>query len=274
MSLVSQLRAELLTQGLPPPSLALLTQLTTARTPPPPLPSLLATARARILACDLSSASTSTTSSSLRQQPHPVLDTSALPTLPPAAGDAASRESRLPADVFVQVLDVENLSASRWEQVEELEAVERGERTRGREVIRVSAEDDDEANQPHTQTQQTRAPAAGAGGTGGGAGAGKTATHRVTLQDHAGKQVYGLELSRLERLGVGTTLVGEKWLLRRGAAVSRGVVMLTPETCVVLGGKVDAWHRAWVEGRLARLKEAVGGAASGGGGGDRPRPAS
>lgn len=264
MSLVSQLRAELLTQGLPPPSLALLTQLTTARTPPPPLPSLLATARARILACDLSAASSPSTSSSHRQQPHPILDTSALSTLPPAAGDAASKESRLQADVFVQVLDVENLSASRWEQIEELEAVERGERTRGREIVRVSAEDDDEANQPRTQTQTQQTPAAGAGGvTGGGAG-GKTATHRVTLQDHAGRQVYGLELRRLDRLGVGATLVGEKWLLRRGAALSRGVVMLTPETCVVLGGKVDAWHRAWVEGRLARLKEAVGGAAAGG----------
>lgn len=240
MDLISQLRTELLSQNLPPPSQTLLTQLTTARNPPPPVPSLLATAKARLLACDLASSP-------------PVLDISSLSALPPDVEDATKKAMKLPRDVFVQVLDVENLSLSRWEQVEELEAIERGERTRGREVIRVTAEDDDEANQPRTQTQ-----ASTAGQDQNQRAAGKGATHRITLQDHSGKRVYGLELQRIGRVGVGSTLIGEKWLLRKGTTVSRGVVMLTPESCAVLGGKVEAWHKSWVEGRLDRLKKAVG----------------
>ncbi len=70
--------------------------------------------------------------------------------------------------------------------------------------------------------------------------------------------MFGLELRRVERVSVGTLSIGEKLVLRSGAVVARGVVLLEPATCKVLGGKVDAWHKAWLEGRLARLREAVG----------------
>ena len=245
MDLPSQLKAAIISQSLPTPSPSLLTSVTTSRNPPPPLPSLIATAKARLLACDLASST--------------LLDPSTA-SLPLTVADAQAREARLPRDIHVQVVDVENLSLSRWEQIEELEAVERGERTRGREVVRVTAEDDgggrgdNEGSQTQLPTTSTQRRAAAAATT----TAGKTATHRLVLQDRNGKRVFALEMQRMERIGVGRTCMGEKVLLKAGAVVARGTILLTPETCVFLGGKIDAWHKAWIEGRLARLREAVG----------------
>ncbi|POR31136.1 RecQ-mediated genome instability protein 1 [Tolypocladium paradoxum] len=243
MDLTSQLRASLIAQSLPAPSTPFLTTLTTSRAPPPPLPSLLATAKARLLACDLASSS--------------LLDAALLAALPDAdAAVAATRDATLPRDVHVQVLDVENLSLSRWEQVEELEAVERGERTRGREVVRVVAAPEHNGDDGASQTQRT-ARTASTPPAAATLVAGPDATHRLVLQDHRGKRIFAVELRRVDRIGVGKTNIGEKMLLRAGTVVARGTVLLTPETCVLLGGKIEAWHDAWVEGRLARLKEAV-----------------
>lgn len=150
----------------------------------------------------------------------------------------------------MQVVDVENLSLSVWEQVEELEAVERGERTRGREVVRVTAEDDDENEGSQTQTGTQRRAAATAT-------AGRNTTHRLVLQDRNGKRVFALEMRRMDRIGIGKTCMGEKVLLKAGTVVARGTVLLTPETCVFLGGKIEAWQKSWMEGRLTRLKESV-----------------
>ncbi|KAL7814830.1 hypothetical protein V8C26DRAFT_403338 [Trichoderma gracile] len=250
MDLISQLRHSILSLSLPPPSQTLLTTLTTSRSPPPPIQSLVATAKARLLASDLTSTS--------------LIDPSA-PTFPPDIDSANIPETKLAQNVHVQVLDAENLSASRWEQVEELEAIERGERTRGRQVIRVTAEEDDSNQADTTQaSSSTRAAAAAATGGGGGTSSGgANAVHRLVLQDRRGKRVYAVELKRINGIAVGKTLIGEKMMLRAGAVVARGTVLLAPETCVLLGGKVDAWHEAWAEGRLARLRESVGA--------DRPR---
>jgi RecQ-mediated genome instability protein 1 len=141
------------------------------------------------------------------------------------------------------VLDVENLSRSRWEQVEELEALERGEGTRGREVVRVEA-----------------TPAGGNEDVGVVvAGGGDKATHRLVLQDCAGQRVFAVELGRVERVGVGRTSIGEKMMLKKGTKIARGVVLLEPEMCQVIGGKVEEWHREWVKERLGKLKGAVEG---------------
>ncbi|KAH7154920.1 hypothetical protein B0J13DRAFT_212849 [Dactylonectria estremocensis] len=247
VDLTGRLRAAILAQSLPYPSTAFLASLTTARSPPPPLPSLVATAKARLLAADLSSSA--------------LLGDAAgsLPSLPPGADAAAARELRLPRPVHVQVVDVENLSLSRWEQIEELEAVERGETTRGREVVRITGDDNDNENgesspqtQPQTQRPATRTPTAT-----GIRPAGKTATHRLVLQDCKGAKVYALELKRIDSIGVGKTQMGEKMLLKTGTVIARGTVLLEPDKCVLLGGKIDAWQRAWMDGRLARLREAV-----------------
>lgn len=276
MSLKSQLRNAILTQSLPPPSDTLLTSLTTARNPPPPLPSLLATARARLLACDLTSSSSSSSSSQPSSSPS-VVDSSALAALPTPPSSSNSRngeaeylsipELKLTTDVYVQVLDVENLSLSRWEQIEELEAVVRGETTRGREVIRVTADDDDQVHedgstQASTRTQRQRSGPSSNGNNNNNPGvstaqAGKNATHRLTVQDRTGRRLHALELRRIDGIGVNKTSIGEKILLKGGTVIARGTILLTPDNCVLLGGKIEAWHKAWVEGRLARLKEAV-----------------
>lgn len=152
------------------------------------------------------------------------------------------------------MLDVEDLSRSRWDQVEALEAVERGEFTKGREVIRLGgggggAEDGAEGQ----QTQQTQAPQQVLNTV----NSGKNATHRLVLQDCKGNKVYALELTRVPKIGIGSTHIGEKILLKKGTVVARGTVMLEPTICEILGGKVEAWQKAWTEGRLTRLKGVV-----------------
>lgn len=294
-TLSQQITASLRASSLPPPSQPWLAALVTSRSPPPPLQSLVATARARLLAADLTSPG--------------LLDPSCLTALvfpfssssggssggsgsgsSTAVGGVEVRETRLPRDVVVQVLDIENLSRSRWEQVEDLEAVERGEFTRGREVVRLPLAGDDDGDGdeslgreegsdvplPSGQATQgapggVRGPGTAVGGGGGGGGsaaaaaAGKNATHRLVLQDCRGQKVYGLELRRIDKIGVGKTSIGEKMLVNRGTVVARGTLLLDPSNCRVLGGKVEAWHKAWTEGRLARLKEGVGGDSLNGG---------
>ncbi|KAF7544052.1 hypothetical protein G7Z17_g10259 [Cylindrodendrum hubeiense] len=242
MDLTGQLRAAILAQYLPHPSSVFLNSLITARSPPPPLPSLVATAKARLLAADLSSSG--------------LLSTGSVPSFPPGVDAAATRELRLQRPVHVQVVDVENLSLSRWEQIEELEAVERGETTRGREVIRVTAEDDNENGESSAQTQTQRSSTRTPTST-GIRPAGKNATHRLVLQDCKGTKVFAMELKRMDSIGVGTTQMGEKILLKAGTVISRGTILLEPDKCILLGGKIEAWQRVWMDGRLARLREAV-----------------
>ena len=69
--------------------------------------------------------------------------------------------------------------------------------------------------------------------------------------------------------------IGCKLLLKPGTLVRRGIVMLNPDSCVVLGGKVEAWDRKWKAGRKDRLVALVvegagagtGAGAAGAGGG-------
>ncbi|EAQ83281.1 predicted protein [Chaetomium globosum CBS 148.51] len=134
MDIPTQLQTSLSTTTHPLPSLPWLRALCTPRTPTSPLPplaSLLATARTRLLSSDLTAPG--------------LLDArwAATHALPPqlAASQAGTRESRLAVDVVVQVLDVEDVSRSRWEQAEGLEALARGEGLRGREVVRLPVGD-------------------------------------------------------------------------------------------------------------------------------------
>ncbi|KAJ4135950.1 hypothetical protein NW768_003553 [Fusarium equiseti] len=237
MDPVNQLKASILAQNLPHPTPTFLNSLINARSPPPPINSLVATAKARLLAADLTSSA--------------IISTSAIQSFPPDVDSTTSREKRLPKPVHVQVLDIENLTLSRWEQVEEMEAVARGETTRGREVIRVTAEDDDDNE--GTQTQRP----GGNRNTGGPKPAGKNATHRLVLQDCKGTKIFALELRRHNGIGVGKTQIGEKIILKAGTLIARGMVLLEPDKMLILGGKIEAWQKTWVDGRLARLKEEI-----------------
>lgn len=256
MSLAAQINVQLRGHNLPPPSQPWLQALISARDPPPPLPSLVMTAKTRLLASDLTTPG--------------LLDPDSIPniSLPSGITNAAVKETRLGRDIYVQVADIEDLAKSRWEQVEELEAIERGEQTRGREVVRLPANgaDVDEAQDGTLDGPGPRATGPGRAGDQPAPArlASNKATHRLILQDCKGQNVYGLELKRIPRIAIGTLNLGEKILLRKGAVVARGAVLLEPETCHILGGKVDAWQRAWVSTRLARLRETVRPAQQGG----------
>ncbi|KAI2603489.1 uncharacterized protein GGS25DRAFT_511517 [Hypoxylon fragiforme] len=241
--LAAQIRVSLQNQGFPIPSLAWIQSALPNRNPLPPLPALVATVKARLLAADLT---------------NPSLFESPVPAFPSNLGNAVVKETKLAKDTPVQVLDIDNLSKSKWEQAEELEAIARGEQTRGREIIRLpTGNENGHGEEDGAGNESTpAAPTVRAGGAPNATTA-KGTTHRLVLQDCKGQKVHGLELKRVERIGINTLNIGEKLVLRKGATVARGVVLLEPATCVVLGGKVEAWHRAWVEGRLGRLKEAA-----------------
>ncbi|KAI3325691.1 hypothetical protein HD806DRAFT_521208 [Xylariaceae sp. AK1471] len=253
MDLPAQIRSGLQNQGLPPPSLAWIHTAMPSRNPLPPVPALVATVKTRLLAADLTT---------------PALFDSPSPAFPPNSSSPEVREVKLTRDTPVQVLDIENLSKSKWEQVEELEAIARGEQTRGREIIRLPTGNEEDEYAVDGQTIQSTANGAerpGLQGRGGLAASANTtntvskaSTHRLVLQDCKGQKLYGLELKRIDRIGIGTLNIGEKIILKRGTIVARGTLLLEPTTCTILGGKIEAWQKAWVEGRLARLREDVG----------------
>lgn len=127
------------------------------------------------------------------------------------------------------------MSKSRWEQIEAIEALERGEGTKGREIIRVTATEEDGS--------------AGAGIQKGGG------PHKLILQDAAGRRVYGIELRGLEGVRLGMS-IGCK-MVSKNVLVARGVLLLEPATTTVLGGKIEELHKAWKEGRKVELKAAI-----------------
>lgn len=62
----------------------------------------------------------------------------------------------------------------------------------------------------------------------------------------------------MEKIGLPPGMgIGCKVLVRRGARVARGVVLLEPGTVVVFGGKVDFEDKAWRAGREERLRREV-----------------
>lgn len=137
------------------------------------------------------------------------------------------------------MLHVEDITRSKWSQVEELEAQERGEMTKGREVIRVV---------PGQQEGENTFAASDSDMKGG--------MHKVLLQDARGGKVWGIELERVKGVGLGMA-IGTKVLLK-AVTVARGVVLLEPAGCEVLGGKVDAWEKEWRKGRKERLRSELG----------------
>ncbi|SPO04295.1 uncharacterized protein DNG_06978 [Cephalotrichum gorgonifer] len=242
-TLTTQLKASLSQTSFPLPSTTLLTTLLSTN-PPPSLPRLTAQTKSHILTTDLTTPS--------------LLDPS-VPVFPPELLSPALRDAKLPADVPLQIVDIEDLSRSRWDQIEELERIEKGELKKGRAVVRIENEDEDDAAARATQGGAARPTPAPAPGPGDAAQkASGNATHRVTLQDRAGTNIFGIELTRMPRLGVGVTRIGEKVVVRRGATVARGTVLLEPATFLFLGGYVESEEKRWVGDRLKVLREAVG----------------
>ena len=135
-----------------------------------------------------------------------------------------------------QVLDIEDMGLSRWAQVEQIEARERGETTKGREIVRV-VEDEGEEGGGVAPAVQSKGP------------------FKLLLQDAKGAQVYGIDLRGVE--GVGTNMAMGTKLVLRDAEVRRAVVMLEARGVQVWGGKMEALDTAWREGRKERLMGAA-----------------
>jgi RecQ-mediated genome instability protein 1 len=211
-------------KDLPPKQEWMRTFVPTVRSTTPIL-ALQKTALFRILAADITTAVQSSRST----------------TFSPGIADPAIKDQRLPGPITVQVLDVEDIGRSRWSQVEALEAQERGDTTKGREVVRVL---------PEEGTAGPDAPQAPVGQS-------KSAgPHKLLLQDAKGTKAYALELRNVQGVDVGMS-IGTKLVLR-DVSVARGVIMLEPRCVEVLGGKVDGWDRKWRDERKKALKEKAG----------------
>ena len=229
-----QLTKALATIGLPTPHSAFLASILT---PPasqrlPPLQALTATAKLRLLSSDLTS---------------PQILSPTTPTFPLNISDAKIVSRVLQNDVPVQVLEIEDMSKSKWEQIEALEMERKGEMTKGREVIRVVADPDAAPTQARASSGASTATTRSYG------------PYKLLMQDINGGKVHGFELKRIEKIGYPPTMsIGCKMVLKKGCTVARGMVLLEPGSVVVLGGKIEGLDKGWREGREKALREMVG----------------
>ncbi|KAG9568563.1 hypothetical protein KCU71_g2888, partial [Aureobasidium melanogenum] len=188
-----------------------------------PLPALQKTALFRILASDFTSSIKATPTN----------------TLPPNALNPTVKELRVPDSIPLQVLDIEDIGRSAWSQVEAIEAQERGETTKGREVIRVvPGEEADPVSDGTAPITKSNGP------------------HKLLLQDAKGTKIYGFEVTDVD--GIDLNLgIGAKLILKN-MTIARGVILIDPTSTQLLGGKVDVWDKAWRTGRKESLKAKVG----------------
>ena len=218
-ALPAQLSAQLkATKSLMPSQTWLNTFLASQR-PTTPLNALVQTAVFRLLASDITTCLEPTPSSCFPQD----------------IQNAHIKERRLPGPIVTQILDIEDMSKSRWQQIEAIEALERGEGTKGREIIRVV---------PTDEGENLSAAANPSGGP-----------HKLSLQDSAGTRVYGIELRNVEGVSLSMS-IGSKIVLKN-VLVARGVVLLEPGTSILAGGKIEALHKNWKENRKIDLKAAI-----------------
>lgn len=235
----TQLSNSLTAQSLPVPSISFLTTVlsTTTRLPPErALISLTATAKHRLITSNLTT---------------PQLLSPSTASLPPSLSDVRVVEKLVPTDIFLQIIDVEDLSKSLWEQIEALESERRGETTKGREVIRVIAPtpENDVGSTSGTQVIENMPSASQAVSKG---------PFKVLMQDWRGGKIYGFENRRVDRIGYPPLMsIGCKLLLKQGAKVARGMVLLDPGSVIIFGGKVEGLDKAWIEGREKSLRERV-----------------
>lgn len=218
MAQASALRAHLATKSLIPTTLWLDSFLASQRSSTP-LAALKQTALFRLLSSDFTES----------------LEKSATLSLPHDVHDTAHMQRKLEGSIPVQLLSVEDVGCSRWNQIEAIEAAERGETTKGREIIR-------------TVPGEESAPAPAFPSRG---------PHIFILQDAKGTQVYAFDVAGIESLSLSSKM-GMKMILRN-VQVARAVLLLEPSTVLVLGGRIEAIHKAWQEERKVRLHAAIEG---------------
>lgn len=167
-SAVTQVCSHLTSALSVPPAQSWVSTFLSSQKPTTPLPSLLATAKVRLLNAEITNAFAPSTA------------------LPSDIHDATLKERRMQGPIVVQVLDVSDMTRSLWSQVEAIEAAERGEGKKGREVIRVVVSD---------QSSETLESTAFEGGM-----------HKLLLQDAKGVRVFGLELKKVKGLRLGMNI--------------------------------------------------------------------
>ncbi|QDS71289.1 hypothetical protein FKW77_001245 [Venturia effusa] len=212
-NLAHEISSHLLSKGLIPTQAWLQTFLTSQK-PSIPLHAIKQTAFFRLTASDITH----------------TLQKSANTVFPDDIHNGQLRERRIAGPVVVQVLGVEDIGKSAWSQLEALEAEERGETTKGREIIRVLPGEEG----PETTTQQSSGP------------------HKLMMQDVQGVCVFGLELESVNGIGLGMN-IGTKILLKDVVA-ARGLLLLEPSCVTVVGGKIEELHQAWKKGRKEALR--------------------
>lgn len=136
----------------------------------------------------------------------------------------------------MQILDIIDVTESLNETLTHIEMVSRKEMKRGKEIIRVVPSEDG----------GDVATAASRGGRG---------TYKLHLEDASGRRVWAFELSPIEGVKISMN-IGAKLVLT-SCVVARGVILLEPKTCTVLGGKVDELMKAWTKGREETAKKAI-----------------
>lgn len=216
--LVAEIAQHLNGKALYPSSAWIQNFLSTAR-PNTPLPALKQTALFRLLAADITT----------------TLDQPSSGIFPKDILTGTIQCRTFPGPIICQILDIEDIGQSRWSQVQDIEAKDRGETTKGREIIRVvEQEGGDVATRSSLASQlESRGP------------------FKILLQDAKNVQVYALDLKGIE--GVSTNMsIGSKIQLRN-VDVRRGVVMLEPGRAQLLGGKLDSVDKLWKQGRKERL---------------------
>jgi RecQ-mediated genome instability protein 1 len=230
---LQQLTTSLTSQGLPTPHPSFLQPiLTSGLQKNTPLQGITATAKIRLLSADISLSS---------------ILLPITPSFPQNIADVKTTSRKLDRDIVVQVLDIEDLGKSKWEQIELLESERKGEMTKGREVIRVVPNEDAQPSTASTQAIGTQAQAQG-----------KEGPFKLLIQDCKGRKCYGFELKNVPKIGYPPEMgIGCKILLRKGSQVARGVVLLEPERAIVLGGRIEGLDKAWREGREQRLRDIV-----------------
>jgi len=214
-NLANELTAHLASKGLTPKASWMLNFLSSQRSTPP-LPALKQTATFRLCLTDITQTIQAQSSN----------------TFPSNILDGTIKERKLAGPVAVQVVDMLDIGSSRWSQAEALLSEQRGETTRGREIIRTVP---NEENGEETRPTQSSGP------------------FKVTLQDAAGVCVYGFER---ESVGVAGMSIGGKMVLRN-VTDARGLLDLEPSSVTVVGGKIDELQKKWMEGRLEVLRAGI-----------------
>lgn len=219
IQLAQEISSHLSSKGLPPTA-AWLNNFLSGQRPNVPLAALKQSAWFKIQQTDITQ--------SVQKNPASVF--------PLDIANGEIRERRVAGSVPVQILDIEDIGRSRWSQAESLEAEERGEKTKGREVIRVVPGEDEGNSTPQQQS---------------------TGPHKLVVQDTQSTSVYAMELLSIQGLDLNIN-IGAKLLLK-DVTVARGVLLLEPKNVTILGGKIEELHKKWKEGRKEALRTAARG---------------